>query len=305
MSTGISHRHGFARGRPGLGIAAVALLLAASAASLFSGCSGRSITIPTNQKPTVTAVGTPLNGNPPLTVAFTTTASDPDGRIVDVFWNFKDGSTSTELNPTHQFTTIGFFRATVTVRDEWGAADSFEVSVNVSPNTRPVAAAGPNQTNRDPATTITLNGSGSDADAGQTITYLWTQIGGTAVTLSNPNSATTTFTTPAATTATYTFRLTVTDNGSPQASATSDVSVSTRVTYANTAAGIFNSRCDAPGLGPTCHPNDSPPRIRLNTWTAVSEGGVDRDGDVGDRDDDGSLMPCSVPEIPRAGRSGG
>ena len=257
-------------GRWGVGGMFVMGMLALVAMSLGAGCGSRSITIPTNQKPTVTATGTPLNGNPPLTVAFTTTASDPDGRIVSVFWNFKDGSTSTELNPTHVFSTIGFYHSTVTVRDEWGAADSFEVSVNVSPNTRPVANAGANQSNRDPGSGISLNGSGSsDADAGQTLSFSWARIAGPSVSISGATTATPSFTTNANFDTTYTIRLTVTDNGSPPLSDPDDVSITTRWTYNNETASIFNTRCDAPGLGSTCH-GTSGTRVRLNTYAAVT-----------------------------------
>lgn len=250
--------------------AAVLLLLAASLASLFGGCSGRSITIPTNQKPTVTATGTPLSGNPPLAVAFTTTASDPDGRIVEVFWNFQDGATSTELNPVHVFSTIGFFHASVTVRDEWGAADSFQVSVNVSPNTLPTASAGPDQTNRNPGSFIQLNGTASsDPDAGQTLTYAWTRTAGVAVTLTGASTATPSFTANSLADTAYTFQLRVTDDGTPQLFDDDFVTVTTRWTYNNRIASVLNTRCDAPGLGATCH-GTSGSRVRLNSFATAT-----------------------------------
>ena len=77
-------------------------------------------------------------------------------------------------------------------------------------NTAPVANAGPDQVGVA-AGTVTLDGSGSYDPDGDAITYQWSQIGGTAVTLSAPTAATTTFT--AAAGQTYVFRLTVTDSG--------------------------------------------------------------------------------------------
>lgn len=256
--------------RPRIGLWATLLLVAASASSFQSGCRGRSITIPNNQPPTVTASATPLNGNPPITVSFTATASDPDGRIVDVLWDFKDGATSSSLTPSHQYTSIGNYDASVTVRDEWGATDSRTVPINVSSNNRPVANAGADQLNRNPGVTFTVTGSATDADGWQTLSYQWTQVGGPVVTLNTATTPTTTFTTPTQTTATYTLRLTVTDNGTPQLNGTDDVVLSIRVTYTNTTAAIFSSRCDGPSItGATCH-GVSGLRQRLNSYSGVS-----------------------------------
>jgi hypothetical protein len=58
---------------------------------------------------------------------------------------------------------------------------------------------------------VTLGGSGT-AQSGNPLTFLWQQVGGVSVTLSNPFSASPTFTAPAVTVATtLTFRLTVSD----------------------------------------------------------------------------------------------
>ena len=64
------------------------------------------------------------------------------------------------------------------------------------PNTLPVANAGPDQTVAS-AAAVTLDGSASaDADAGDTITYAWTQSSGTAVTLSSATAQRPGFTAP-------------------------------------------------------------------------------------------------------------
>ncbi|RMH00315.1 MAG: hypothetical protein D6706_04295, partial [Chloroflexi bacterium] len=77
-------------------------------------------------------------------------------------------------------------------------------------NQPPIADAGAPQT-VNPGDTVTLDGSGSSDPNGDTLTYLWQQTGGTAVTLSNPTAITTTFTAPS-TTGVLTFTLTVTDS---------------------------------------------------------------------------------------------
>ncbi len=82
-------------------------------------------------------------------------------------------------------------------------------------NTAPVASAGVDRTAKV-GTRVTLTGTGTDADGG-TLTYRWTQTGGSpTVTLTNAGTPTTSFTAPSMPTAktssvSLTFTLTVTD----------------------------------------------------------------------------------------------
>ena len=62
-------------------------------------------------------------------------------------------------------------------------------------NRAPVANAGTDQT-VDELSTVTLNGSGTDPDAGTTLTYAWSQRSGTSVVLSDRTSATPSFEAP-------------------------------------------------------------------------------------------------------------
>ena len=79
-------------------------------------------------------------------------------------------------------------------------------------NSAPTANAGADQT-VDGGDTVTLSGTGSDPDAGDTLTFSWSQIEGPSVTLSDPNAASTTFTAPTAAVSDQllTFRLSVSD----------------------------------------------------------------------------------------------
>lgn len=94
-------------------------------------------------------------------------------------------------------------------------------------NSAPTASAGADQS-VDEFSAVTLTGSGTDPNAGDTLTYAWTQTVGTSVTIANSNTAIADFTAPDVTAGnpeTLTFRLTVSD-GSLTNSDTVDVTVS-------------------------------------------------------------------------------
>jgi PKD repeat protein len=61
---------------------------------------------------------TPTYGTPPLTVTFTNTST---GTITNQLWNFGDGVTSTNLNPTHTYSNAVSYTVSLTV---FGAAGS-------------------------------------------------------------------------------------------------------------------------------------------------------------------------------------
>ena len=110
----------------------------------------------------------------------------------------------------------GIYAVTVQVSDGDSLTDTADLAVTLTDaNDAPTAEAGPNQFLVQPGATVTLSGSGSDPDAGDTLSYAWTQTGEPMVELTDANAATTTFTAPAAVTAatTLTFRLRVTDAG--------------------------------------------------------------------------------------------
>ncbi len=94
-------------------------------------------------------------------------------------------------------------------------------------NNAPSADAGTDQS-VDENTSVTLSGSGSDPDAGDTLTYLSTQTSGTGVTLASPTSASTTFMAPAVSSdENLVFELEVSDGS---LSATDSVTVTVRDT---------------------------------------------------------------------------
>ncbi|SCK33922.1 Glucose/arabinose dehydrogenase, beta-propeller fold [Streptomyces sp. WMMB 714] len=77
------------------------------------------------------------SGQAPLEVAFSSEgSSDADGDEISYSWDFGDGATSDEANPTHTYTENGTYSATVTVSDPGGRTGSASVIVTVG-NTAP------------------------------------------------------------------------------------------------------------------------------------------------------------------------
>lgn len=77
------------------------------------------------------------SGQAPLEVAFSSEgSSDSDGDELSYSWDFGDGNTSDEANPTHTYTENGTYSATVTVSDPGGRTGSAGVIVTVG-NTAP------------------------------------------------------------------------------------------------------------------------------------------------------------------------
>ncbi|ATU08350.1 LamG-like jellyroll fold domain-containing protein [Methanohalophilus portucalensis] len=65
------------------------------------------------------------------TVDFTDQSSDPDGNIVGWSWDFGDGNTSTDQNPSHQYSSEGTYTVTLTVTDDDGEVSTTSKTVEV------------------------------------------------------------------------------------------------------------------------------------------------------------------------------
>ncbi len=58
------------------------------------------------------------------TINFTDTSYDPVGYIVDWYWDFGDGTTSTLQHPSHNYSTAGVYTVELTVTDNDGESDT-------------------------------------------------------------------------------------------------------------------------------------------------------------------------------------
>ena len=70
-------------------------------------------------KPTADFTASPLTGNTPLSVQFTSRTS---GTITNYYWEFGDGETSGKTNPTHIYSSQGTWTVTLTVTGPGGTA---------------------------------------------------------------------------------------------------------------------------------------------------------------------------------------
>ncbi len=174
------------------------VVFAPNAAPTANAGLNQSMTLPTN-----TAT---LNGS----------GNDIDGTITAYKWAKIAGpATFTITNPTAAITTItgliaGIYLFELQVTDNSGAIGKATVQITVNAeNIPPVANAGANQTISLPVNTVTLSGSGTDAD-GTIAAYAWKQLSGPVDKLTSLNTAISIVDNLVQ--GVYTFELTVTDN---------------------------------------------------------------------------------------------
>ncbi|HSF35420.1 MAG TPA: ThuA domain-containing protein [Nocardioides sp.] len=91
---------------------------------------GRGVT--DNQPPSVSIEASTTNGEAPLPVEFTSTVEDADGDTpVTYAWDFGDGASSTDADPTHTYTTPGTYVVSLVVTDSRGAKTTRTLEVRV------------------------------------------------------------------------------------------------------------------------------------------------------------------------------
>ncbi len=176
-----------------------------------------------------------------------TASSDPDSDPLTYSWTQASGPSITLSNPTSAMPSFtvpsGLGNVTVTfnlvVND--GAVNSAPDSVAINiVNSAPSANAGSDQSNVIPGSTVTLDGSGSSDPDNDALTYSWVQLSGPAVTLSDPNGVSPSFTAPGGTGgAPLVFQLIVNDGAANSLADTVTISVLDNVATAQDQIGDF------------------------------------------------------------------
>ena len=202
------------------------------------------VTVTQNAAPIADA-GADLAGFTGKTVTLDGSASsDPNGTPLTFAWT-QEGTTpavvaltgAATAKPTFVPAKAGTYTFRLTVGDgSTTASDTVSVVVELTPNTVPIANAGPDQT-VSPGATVTLDGSAStDPDAGTTLSYQWALTTGTGLSLTGPATAKPTFIASAV--GTFVFTLTV---GDGVATATDTVTIVVKEAGALTVANSGTS----------------------------------------------------------------
>ncbi len=105
------------------------------------------------------------------TIQFIDESYDKDGSIVAWHWDFGDGTTSNEQNPTHSYADDGIYNVTLIVEDDDGATDVISKFVTVE-NVPPVANFFYTPSNPRVSDTIHFYDSSHDSD-GNVISWFW------------------------------------------------------------------------------------------------------------------------------------
>lgn len=176
--------------------------------------------IPPNQPPVVNAGVDRAITLPTNSITQVGSATDPDGTISSYSWTKVSGPVGITFGSANAAgTTInnlvaGTYVIQLQATDNQGGigTDQFTLIVSARPNTNPTVNAGADKTVQLPATTTNFTGTAASTNPGGSITIvLWTQIGGTASTITptnNLNTAISGLTTPGS----RTYKLLVTDN---------------------------------------------------------------------------------------------
>ncbi|UAY51681.1 PKD domain-containing protein [Ferruginibacter albus] len=195
--------------------------------------------------------------------------TDSDGSISKYRWKKISGPTTfTITDTTAAQTTVtnlvqGTYQFELTVTDNSNATakDTMSAIVTAATNTTPIAKAGNDTTIQLPANSITLKGSGTDAD-GTISKYRWKKISGpTTFTITDTTAAQTTVT--GLVQGTYQFELTLTDNSN--------------ATAKDTMNAIVNAATNTPPIAKAG--NDTTIQLPANSIT-LKGSGTDSDGSI-------------------------
>ncbi len=197
--------------------------------------SGRATATVTHRLPGFAGTAAPVVSGPVLhavvegdTAVATLAATDADTAAERLSWRLSGGSDASHFalggSGSLSFVSAKDYEAPDDADGDGTYAVSVEVSDGlrsgsaslsvalVNRNEAPTAEAGPDQSDVAAGATVTLSGSATDPDAGDALTYAWTQVSGASVELSSSAAASATFAAPASGGA-LTFRLRATDAG--------------------------------------------------------------------------------------------
>lgn len=170
----------------------------------------------------------PVSCQPPASIIFTNTSTGPGN--LSYLWDFGDGVTSTDINPQHNYTSIGLFNVTLTVKNDNGCTDTIRKN-----NLIPVGQFNPSFKKPD---TVCVNSPATFTNTSVPVpsSQMWDFGDGTTSTDVNPVK---TYTTPGA----YTIKLSTTYTSCSD-EVTGTIVVADKATPAFTATAV--AACNPP-----------------------------------------------------------
>lgn len=153
--------------------------------------------------PVVNFSATPTSGCVPLTVQFTDLSTAGSSAITAWLWDFGDGNTGTQQNPSHTYTSAGNFNVTLRVTTNAGCSRTATMS-NLIQVGNGVTAAFTNSTPTGCSLPVTINFTNTSSGPGA-LSYAWDFGDGGTSTATNPSHT-------YITTGTYTVTLVVTSS---------------------------------------------------------------------------------------------
>nr|WP_240921907.1 PKD domain-containing protein [Thermococcus sp. ES12] len=124
---------------------------------------------PQNYPPTADFTFLPKEPKAGEEISFADKSYDRDGSIVGWSWDFGDGSTSSEAEPVHTYSSAGNYTVTLTVRDDMGGEDVRRITVAVgaaeNPQTETTSSPAPTTSTPPETTSSTPSGTTSTSSA--------------------------------------------------------------------------------------------------------------------------------------------
>jgi PKD repeat protein/uncharacterized membrane protein len=126
-----------------------------------------------NVKPVAGFIVNPIEGTVATVFQFESTSYDTDGFVTKFYWDFGDGNTASEPNPTHQYSTRGTYKVSLLVQDDDGLnSDEFEIEIILS-NQIPIAIAESSTNIAEVGENIEFDATRSYDPDGNIISYMW------------------------------------------------------------------------------------------------------------------------------------
>jgi PKD repeat protein len=130
-----------------------------------TGTASTPVTLEAANQPPIAVPNGPYAGDVGAQIAFSSEGSrDPEGGAITYKWEFGDGESSTEANPTHPYDADGTYVARLTVTDPQGLTGTATVQVVVGPVNHPPVPAIDGPTDGTTGAPVAFTTSASDPD---------------------------------------------------------------------------------------------------------------------------------------------